>query len=139
MTHLLFKLKKDGKTVGYERHALLTPDTYIVILHSKHGRWSELGCYNIAIHKDKFIIHDEKFPFIFRDKNNKKVFAGDKISFVPVEGFGTKERQIAEVYFGTRRLAFCVKSKTWEVPIKKNCKDIELIETQNETDKSVSS
>lgn len=76
----LFKLTKDGKCVGYELHAML-PNRNIIIMHSEHGRWAELGCYNIVDHPKEYIQHTKKYPFVCDDKNGEKVFAGDFVWF----------------------------------------------------------
>jgi len=127
MDNHLFKLKKDGKTVGYAR---IMPSIqgdfhlYVVKSHRKTlQRWRASS--------RKCIEADSIHPFVTKDKHGKDVFAGDEITFVPVEGFGTEKRQRVEVYFCNRRLAFCARSKAWDIPIKHNCLDIELIEDKD--------
>jgi len=66
----LFKLKKDGKTVGYlkivDGRVLLNPI-------DRPGYWCT---YDGHLCRDLF---DEALPYVCDDKNGEKVFAGDKI------------------------------------------------------------
>lgn len=119
MEHL-FKLKKDGKTVGYYRFAPYRDEGDMELQMRIDGKeWWSSG---------DMLDFDSIHPFVTKDKNGKDVFADDEITFVPVNGFGTEIQQRVKVYFCNRRLAFCVKSKAWDIPIKHNCLDIELIE-----------
>ena len=71
--NLLFKLKKDGKTAGYEQVSTgELPDT-------------EEPCLNWVYSKDnkhwdfEAILHDEKCPFVTQDKNGKDVWFDDDV------------------------------------------------------------
>lgn len=71
MKHL-FKLKKDGKTVGYEKRAQYRPsDDNLVIFSSFNGiEWFENELTNG---------YNSAHPFVATDKNGKDVFEGDEI------------------------------------------------------------
>ena len=70
----------------------------------------------------------ERLPFVCDDKNGDKVFAGDKIAFNVDKLFGTNNRYEGNIYFCEKRLAYCVASlPAWDMPIRHNLKDIELI------------
>ena len=74
----LFKLKKDGKTVGY-----LKINDYI--WWSTCGRiWLEIhpqeGCSDYFEDDHEW---DEAHPYVCDDKNGDKVFAGDKVKWKP--------------------------------------------------------
>jgi len=74
MKHL-FKLKKDGKTVGYLTFPI---DPYLSVLgiwFSKEGRNWERCPQNIIDGND----FDEALPYVCDDKNGEPVFAGDKV------------------------------------------------------------
>jgi len=83
MTELLFKLKKDGKVVGYEQAVLQellsnTKWAYNAMITQQRfpdGKW-----FDVLIGQCHFkpILHDEKCPFVTTDKNGKNVFAGDE-------------------------------------------------------------
>lgn len=93
----LFKLKKDGKTVGYERFVYCDQrEGYLkgkslVPQHSKDGvHWGYIYLWELKtstkgywfeaqLDNDTYIEHDEKYPFVTKDKNGKDVFAGDRI------------------------------------------------------------
>lgn len=79
MTHL-FKLKKDGKCVGYEKHTLV--DGKMEIHHSAKGGWI---CFadSSGEYLHGYIEHDEKVPFVCDDKNGDKIFMGDKVKSTP--------------------------------------------------------
>jgi len=63
-----FKLKLNGKTVGYMRWIKDVAPYY------GHWQWSEYGnCYGGI-----FITHDSIHPYVYDDKNGKPVFEGDK-------------------------------------------------------------
>ncbi|KKN07553.1 hypothetical protein LCGC14_1065740 [marine sediment metagenome] len=92
-----FKLKKDGKAVGYERYVYCDQrEGYLkgkslVPQHSKDGNnWEYLFFYawelrtrpkgywfDAQLDIDVYIEHDEKCCFVTLDKNGKDVFAGD--------------------------------------------------------------
>jgi len=140
MTEHLFKLKKDGKTVGYlkfkngkfiysnEDGSYVSPYC-ISIWEGKVFSFSS-PAYDSSYYEHDECEYDSIHPFVTKDKNGKDVFADDKITFIPAAVFGTKKRQTTTVYFCDRRLAYCVKSKAWDMRIKFNCEDIELIEEQ---------
>jgi hypothetical protein len=82
MTELLFKLKKDGKTVGYlelvgnvpsPKTAAERPLTAIAGL-----RWYNAQKTIMAI-RDIEIQWDSAHPFVTKDKNGKDVFANDNV------------------------------------------------------------
>lgn len=97
MEHL-FKLKKDGKTIGYEQSILqeLLSDTkwaYKAMITQQRlpdGKWFDVL---IGASYMKPILHDEKCPFVTKDKNGKDVFAGDKIKalYFSLEDFPPQE------------------------------------------------
>jgi len=122
MTEHLFKLKKDGKTVGY----LKIVEGTILFKFAPAEKWENAWLEWLG----NEIVFESAHPFVTKDKNGKDVFADDKITFIPAAVFGTKKRQTTTVYFCDRRLAYCVKSKAWDMRIKFNCEDIELIEEQ---------
>lgn len=63
-----------------------------------------------------------------KDKNGKdEIWEDSVITFIPSKSFGTTKRQTARVYYCEKRAAFCVKSKAWDMPIKFNCEEIEVI------------
>lgn len=90
MEHL-FKLKKDGKTVGYEHHIQedLIKGKLIIIEHKMP--YSEVWFDALEISRSdsqyegdlgvlsNWIDHDEKYPFVCKDKNGKDVFFDDKV------------------------------------------------------------
>ncbi len=69
-----FKLKRDGKVVGYEVHRLI--DRNISIMHQLVGceRW-----YFIYPDYKYWIPRDEKHEFVCDDRNGKEVYAGDRV------------------------------------------------------------
>ena len=73
----LFKLKKDGKTVGY----LKIEDGRVWIRDTEHI-WRHYGCADY-IH----ISFDETLPYVTDDKHGEKVFAGDKVNYKCCGGF----------------------------------------------------
>ena len=97
----LSKLKKDGKTVGYERYVYCDQrEGYVkgkslVPQHSKDGiNWEHIYLWELKtrpkgywfdaqLNIDELIEHDEKCPFVTKDKNGKDVFAGDKVIYRP--------------------------------------------------------
>ena len=64
----LFKLKKDGKTVGYLELFVRTPYGYPV-LWFRNKEW----------HSGNNVQADSVHPFVTKDKNGKDVFAGDTV------------------------------------------------------------
>ena len=74
MNKHLFKLKKDGKTVGYcklikYRDPLDSIRRWVGWGYSKNGKnWGQ-----------HIISFDIAHPFVTKDKNGKDVFAGDKV------------------------------------------------------------
>ena len=78
-----FRLIKDGKIVGYERHVLNkqcgeSRPNVVCIEHSRDGK--EWWC--IWFSKDYFIDHDNKEQFTgLLDKNGVKVFEGDIVYY----------------------------------------------------------
>jgi len=68
-----------------------------------------------------------------KDESREKIYTGDKIEFIPVDG-STKVRQIAEVYYDEKRTAFCVKSIVWNCPLS-FCKEVEIIHENPELSK----
>lgn len=90
MEHL-HKLKKDGKTVGYEHHIQedLIKGKLIIIEHKMP--YSEVWFDALEISRSdsqyegdlgvlsNWIDHDEKCPFVTKDKNGKDVFKGDEV------------------------------------------------------------
>ena len=135
MNDNLFKLKKDGKTVGYLQlrgnvpspaTAAEKPLTAIVGLIWYNAEKTVMALQDIELQ------WDTAHSFVTRDKNSKDVFAGDEITYIPSYGFGTKILQTATVYFCDKRLAFCVKNKGFNMRIKHNCTDIELIEDKKD-------
>jgi len=62
-----------------------------------------------------------------KDKNGKEAYDDDVIAFNVPEKFGTDIRYKGQIYFCDKRLAYCVKCKAWDMPIKHNILDIEVI------------
>ncbi len=86
MTKLLFKLKKDGETVGYEKCQLDNdydaPKIYntdgISYHYPKKCQWWYSNVYRLSwctVRED----HDEKCIFVCKDRNGKEVFEGDRV------------------------------------------------------------
>lgn len=82
MNEHLFKLKKDGKTVGY----LLIEDGFLMV--SENGinyysayEQSPAGGLKICQEGNIFslIDFDTSHPFVCKDKNGKDVFVGDRV------------------------------------------------------------
>lgn len=75
-TKHLFKLKKDGKTVGYmqlQKHN--KPNEHIGFL----WRYSRDCKHRWTGQKARWPIFNSAHPFVTKDKNGKDVFAGDKV------------------------------------------------------------
>ncbi len=101
MNEHLFKLKKDGKMVGYEKYIYCDQrEGYVkgkslVPQHSKDGKyWEYIYLWDLKTRPkgywfeahfdmDVYIEHDEKCPFVTKDKNGEDVFAGDKVIYRP--------------------------------------------------------
>lgn len=76
MKHL-FKLKKDGKTVGYYRFDKAPYDeTVMELQQSRDGGIS----WQSSIDR---ITYDEILLYVTADKNGEPVFAGDKVNYKP--------------------------------------------------------
>ncbi len=76
-----FKLKKDGKTVGYmqiseEVDTLSTTDPMAVFIKKVNGEWRTYEFDSIRHYKVTF---NSVHPFVTKDKNGKDVFAGDSV------------------------------------------------------------
>ena len=74
MEHL-FKLKKDGKTVGYLELRIRTSHGYPVLWFRNLSHLDE----GKEWHSGNNIQADSIHPFVTKDKNSKDVFAGDKL------------------------------------------------------------
>ena len=116
MEHL-FKLKKDGKTVGYcklikYRDPLDSSRHWVGWGYSKNGKnWGQ-----------HIISFDIVLPFVTKDKNGKDVFAGDKMQ--------SKDRlRKYEVVLNERQCNWFLRglSTSWAVN-EPTWKDYELIE-----------
>jgi hypothetical protein len=75
MNEHLFKLKKDGKTVGYLELLVRTPYGYPVLWFRDLGRLDE----GREWHSGNNVQADSIHPFVTKDKNGKDVFAGDEV------------------------------------------------------------
>lgn len=110
MNELLFKLKKDGKTVGYERYVYCCDqrEGYVkgkslVPQHSKDGiHWEYIYLWDLKtspkgywfkarIDGDVYIEHNERCPYVCKDKNDKDVFAKDKVKRIPLDNDLTRK------------------------------------------------
>ena len=74
MKHL-FKLKKDGKTVGYLELRIRTQYGYPVLWFRNLGRLDE----GREWHSGNNIQADSIHPFVTKDKHGDDVFAGDSV------------------------------------------------------------
>ena len=119
MEHL-FKLKKDGKTVGYSTLIKY----YDPLDNSRH--WTMWG-YSKNGKKwiQQRITFDTAHPFVTKDKNGKDVFAGDKafgnvwMEDLPVH------RVVGEIIY--HNCGYCLQTPTTYYHLN-DLKDIELIE-----------
>lgn len=143
MNHL-FKLKKDGETVGYERYVYCDQrEGYVkgkslVPQHSKDGiYWDAIYVWDLKtapkgywfdahIDVGVYIEHDEKCRFVTKDKNGKNVFAGDKVNwqFKGLDELCEEEELTAAVKGGF--LVFDIEGTDFVEA--SHFKDIELIE-----------
>lgn len=120
MDEHLFKLKKDGKTVGYlkidKMHVLLNP------IH-RPGYWCT---YDSNLCRGLF---DTALPFVTKDKNSKDVFEGDYVSH-------DNSEFVHRVTWNKNRLEYVLlhpsSGPTWSLGFGKDReqKDIELIEEE---------
>lgn len=74
----LFKLKKDGKTVGYLELLVRTPYGYPVLWFRDLGRLDE----GREWHSGNNVQADSIHPFVTKSKDGKDVFADDEIKAV---------------------------------------------------------
>ena len=79
MTEHRFKLKKDGKMIGYmqiseEVDTLSTTDPMAVFIKKVNGEWRTYEFDCIRHYK---VIFNSIHPFVTLDKNGNDVFAGD--------------------------------------------------------------
>ncbi len=127
MTEHRFKLKKDGKTVGYmqiseEVDTLSTSDPMAVFIKKVNGEWRTYEFDSIRHYK---VIFNSIHPFVTKDENGKDVFAGDKaygkvwMEDLPVH------RIVGEVIY--YNCGYCIQTPTTYYHLN-DLKDIELIE-----------
>jgi len=129
MKHL-FKLKKDGKTVGY-----LNISKICMLMGSIDGLdWRYITNQNPAgdlqLSNNQWIhFFDTAHPFVTKDKNGKDVFAGDKAKFYSgVKLSGRKEIKIGTVIYEDCQF----KIDNFPLSIATKFLDIELIEDKGE-------
>lgn len=75
MSELLFKLKKDGKTVGYLR----IKEGKVWWQYTEYDKLTNACWYNVST--GKAIDFDTAHPFVCKDKNGKNVFKDDSVWF----------------------------------------------------------
>ncbi len=111
----LFKLKKDGKAVGY----LKIEDS---IIWAKENLLDGWDVYD-PVFELKF---DQALPYVCDDKNRDKVFAGDSIK---MRNPSTDEWMEGEILRPTQKLDFCINAgqMNWSLD-----NEIELIKDSNE-------
>ena len=118
----LFKLKKDGKTVGYLRFngacaRYSDPKTHKNLSQREFESLPHINCSAIDL---------RLFPFVTKDKNGKDVFAGDKMQ--------SKDRlRKYEVVWNERQCNWFLRglSTSWAVN-EPTWKDYELIEDKDD-------
>jgi len=119
MNEHLFKLKKDGKTVGYYRFVIYRDDCDMELQYSKDGK-----LWNSGDMIDFNSIH----PFVTKDKNGKNVFHAD---YILANYRGKKEE--ARIYWDASAFRFFwvfgeKPEQNLKFPMSVDWKDIELIE-----------
>ena len=126
MTEHLFKLKKDGKTVGYmQLQKQHKPSEYLGLL----WRFSSDGNTRWTGQKARWPIFDTAHSFIIKDKNGKDVFADDKI-----KGFleDSTDEIKGEVTLYEKTGAYRIKTGSSLKPRMLFVYDIELIEEKKD-------
>lgn len=124
MTHL-FKLKKDGKTVGYLRFAKYRPQfNNDLCVQSKC-----LICNGAEWDEGDTLDYDSIYPFVCPDKNGKEVFAGDRVKWRPEELDELCEDEFLTATIEGGFLVFDVEGTDFVEA--SHFKDIELIEEEN--------
>lgn len=94
MSNHLFKLKKDGKCVGYLELRIRTPYGYPVLWFRNLSRLDE----GREWHSGNNVQADSIHPFVTKDKHGKDVFADDPVWF-HWKGKKTKGKIIKEGLF----------------------------------------
>jgi len=79
MNDYLFKLKKDGKTVGYLNFEGANPCYGFEIKFYAYGAYEFEQMLKKLYVSDIVLADLESHPFVTKDKNGKDVFAGDRI------------------------------------------------------------
>ena len=118
MTELLFKLKKDGKCVGYLQFTKYSDNDLHIQVSFDGFNWSD--------DTDDTIEYNSVHPYVRDDKHGKKVFADDKIKGHEECGIGHYDEIVGEVYLDEKTTFYRV-SKVQRIPIYQVC-CIELIE-----------
>lgn len=121
MKHLLFKLKKDGKTIGYckllKYHDPLDSSRHWAGWgYSKNGtNWGQ-----------RIISFDTAHSFVTQDKHGKDVFAGDKVNRIDDDELFYKvayHPETCQWFIENNEDSFDI-----EIGLSGNCEYIELIE-----------